>query len=324
MEQYLAQLSDNVIVSCGHTIVKGTYEKLSFGVGETVSESELKTVIDGVALAKTLREKGKKVTISISLSDSYLFEGKNEGRRAIKNAAAAGSSFSVIPSEYVSIFRNAGFCDNDILIFLQTDANRAFEKVIRSLRKIVYKSKQELDNDAFLEWSFSKYRTLFLTDHQKTLFSMTHPMLFNTEKEMAFFESDFWVDAYVNNAWLKHVPLLRLKKNPVINIYRNGGKLLCPGTYAGFLRLLNNTYDVVEFLSRKDDEFIGEKVYRGVITAHALDDFKQKCLVVIYNEENEAEVTLFSDELFKSETITTARQLADTFADVYKEEMVLL
>lgn len=322
--KYLAELSSNLIVSCGHTIVKGTYENLSFGVGDAVSPSQLKTVIDGANLAKSLRKSKKKVKISVSLSDSYLFEGKNEGRRAIKNAAADGSSFSVIPPEYVSVFREAGFNDSDVSIFLQTDANRVFERVVNKLRSTVNRLSQELDSKNFLDWSFTNHRAVFLSDPQKKLFSMTHPFLFNSDKETKFFEGDYWKGAEVNSAWLKHVPLLRLKKNPVINLYQSGGKLLCPGTYAGFLKMLNGNCDVIEFLSRKDDEFIGEKVYRGVITAHALDGFKQKCLTVIYSEHNEPEITLFSDELLTKGKITTAHELCNAFMEAHTGEMILL
>ncbi|UVL01119.1 hypothetical protein [Pseudomonas sp. B21-048] len=129
---------------------------------------------------------------------------------------------------------------------------------------------------------------------------MTTPYLFDTDDEDSYFGGSWWKnnENQIKQSDLENCPLARLKKNPVINLYETGGRVLCPATYGGLFCQFDNSVDHIAIYARADDEFIGEKVYRGVISANLLiENFPRNCAQIIINKEELIEYTFMEKDL---------------------------
>ncbi|WP_141689810.1 hypothetical protein [Aeromonas sp. EERV15] len=95
---------------------------------------------------------------------------------------------------------------------------------------------------------------------------------------------------------LNSIPLIRLKKNPIINLYESGGKVLCPATYSGLLSHFDNNVDHIAIYARGDDDFIGEKIIRGVIASNILsDEFSRNCVEIIISKSGSLEISIIRE-----------------------------
>lgn len=141
-----------------------------------------------------------------------------------------------------------------------------------------------------------------MTSGNNDIFSLSTPFLANTNIEDQYFQGDWWKDEdnKIKDSVLSTLPFIRLKKNPIINLYESGGKVLCPATYSGLLSHFDNNVDHIAIYARGDDEFIGEKIIRGVIASNILsDEFSRNCIQVIVSKTGKLEVSIIRENEIK-------------------------
>ncbi|EJU3354583.1 hypothetical protein N4188_005063 [Salmonella enterica] len=310
-------LRDNIIIDCGHTLISTNNKSYSFGKNGTPSPGEIESFRYGIKIFKTLKNSNKNARINLYLSDLVGIRGGNKERRCIYAEIHDGNKEKYIPKQYIELLVAEDIDYNDILINLQSKGNTVFKKTIK---KVCHDINSIKHHPSYQESLYEKYNTLFLTSKENSTLSIFSPFLMNDEKECDFFDGTWWryEDININNLWLIKLPLLRLKINPIINLYESGGRMLCPATYAGLISLYDNSFDHVAVYSREDDEYIGEKVIRGVIASNALDlSFSRNCIQVILTKDRQVELSYISNDDFHhkkynfSESLSFVRYFMD-------------
>lgn len=183
---------------------------------------------------------------------------------------------------------------------MQSKGNEKFKKVIRRVRSNIIKAS---DKPGYSKQFYHQYNALFLTSTCNDLFSLSTPFIVNTEDEDTYFKGTWWKEIHhkIKESILLKLPLVRIKKNPIINLYESGGKVLCPATYSGLLSHFDNSVDHIAIYSRGDDEFIGEKIIRGVIASNILvDDFSRNCIQVIISKNGSREISTIREGEIKN------------------------
>lgn len=291
-------LKDNIIIDCGHTLISTNNNLYTFGKNGTPSSGEIESFRHGIKIFKILKKQNKKAWINLYLSDLVGIRGGNEERRYICDDIYEGNKEKYIPKQYIELLEEEDIDVKHVLVSLQSKGNTVFKKTIKKVFSDINSIKHL---PSYQESLYEKYNTLFLTSKENLTLSIFSPFLINDEKECEFFDGTWWryEDISINNLWLVKFPLLRLKTNPIINLYESGGRILCPGTYAGLISLYDNTFDHVAVYSREDDEYIGEKVIRGVIASNTLDlSFSRNCVQLILTKDRRVEFSYISNEDF--------------------------
>ncbi|MEV3820311.1 hypothetical protein [Aeromonas dhakensis] len=292
-------LKENVIIDCGHIAIFSKDSGYSFGRFGEPSTQEMNTLIIGIELLLHLRKSGHKATLSICLSDLAGITGGNQERSAILNDFKDGIKNPYLPEEYKKALEENSLTVDDVILNLQSKGNEKFKKIIRRVRSNIIKTSEDPANSKNF---YKKYNALFLTSDNNDLFSLSTPFLANTNIEDQYFQGGWWKDEdnKIKDSVLSTLPFIRLKKNPIINLYESGGKVLCPATYSGLLSHFDNNVDHIAIYARGDDEFIGEKIIRGVIASNILsDEFSRNCIQVIVSKTGKLEVSIIRENEIK-------------------------
>lgn len=295
-------LKENIIIDCGHIAIFSNSDCYSFGRYGSPSDSEIETLKLGIDLLNHLRINNKKVLLSICLSDLAGISGGNKERNEILRKIKDGKKEEYIPEVYKTVLKENDLTLDDVVLNLQSKGNEKFKKIIRRVRSDITKASKELD---YSKRFFEKYNSLFLTSNSKELFSLTTPYLTDTTVEDKHFKGQWWKenDTTIRESALVELPLLRLKKNPIVNLYETGGKVLCPATYSGLLSHFDNNVDHIAIYSRSDDEYIGEKIIRGVISSNALyEHFSRNCIQIIISKNGALEVSVIHENEIRDTT----------------------
>lgn len=124
---------------------------------------------------------------------------------------------------YRGILEKHGVPLERVKVILQSRGNDLFKKVLRRTRSGIEQLKAV--NPDYLHETFQQTNALFLSTENQGLFSLTTPYLYDTRVEDSYFGGIWWKDyGSINQRDLEHCPLVRLKKNPVINLYETGGE----------------------------------------------------------------------------------------------------
>jgi hypothetical protein len=308
-------LRENIVIDCGHTTIFSSHDGYSFGIQGEPSPTEILTFELGIALHDALKRHNKNVSINLYLSDLIGIKGGNDERRKITQDIQHREKAVYIPSAYQKILAASEIPLEKVAIHLQSKGNDHFRKIIRRTRSGIEQLKSTSQN--YIHEVFNKTNALFLSTEDQGLFSLTTPYLFDTHDEDSYFGGSWWKnnENQIKQSDLENCPLARLKKNPVINLYETGGRVLCPATYGGLLCQFDNSVDHIAIYARADDEFIGEKVYRGVISANLLiENFSRNCAQIIINKEELAEYTFIEKNLIgrsSTDSIEFTNQIQD-------------
>lgn len=290
-----------IIIDCGHITIFSKKDLYTYGLLGNPSVDELKTLELGIKLLHSLKKDGKEPYLSICLSDLVGIKNGNQERNKILEDILKGKKREYLPIEYLSMLDSNGIGMDEIVISLQSKCNEKFKKIIRRVRSSIL---QSADIPNYSESFFDEYNALFLTSIDNDLFSLSTPFLTNTDKEDQHFKGNIWREREykIKEGLLVNLPLLRLKKNPIINLYESGGKVLCPATYGGLLCHFDNSFDHIAIASRNDDEFIGEKLNRGAIATNILvKDFSRTCVQIIISKAGKYEISIIKQgEIEKS------------------------
>lgn len=290
-------LRENIVIDCGHTTLFSSHDGYSFGIKGEPSPTETLTFKLGVRLYDALKHHNKNVSINLYLSDLIGIKGGNDERRKITQDIQHNKKIAYIPAAYKNILAASEIPLDKVAIHLQSKGNDLFRKIMRRTRSGLELLKSTHPN--YIDEVFKKTNSLFLTTEDQGMFSLTTPYLFDTQDEDAYFGGSWWKsnESQIKQSDLENCPMARLKKNPVINLYETGGRVLCPATYGGLLCQYDNSVDHIAIYARADDEFVGEKVYRGVISASLLiENFSRNCAQIIINNEELVEHSFFEKD----------------------------
>ncbi|WP_248799221.1 hypothetical protein [Pseudomonas sp. MWU13-2105] len=283
------EFRENIVIDCGHTTIFSSDQGYRFGIQGAPSETEILTFKLGVEIYEALRRTNKNVLLNLCLSDLIGIKGGNDERRKITQDLQGEQKSTYIPAAYRQILDAYDVALDRVKVILQSRGNDLFKKILRRTRSGIEQLKAV--DPGYVHETFQQTNALFLSTENQGMFSLTTPYLYDTQAEDAYFGGAWWKDhGSINQRDLEHCPLARLKKNPLINLYETGGRVLCPATYGGLLCQFDNTTDHIAVYARSDDEFIGEKIGRGVVAANILiEEFSRNCAQVIVNQEQQIE-----------------------------------
>ncbi|EKZ8998571.1 hypothetical protein RE762_004443 [Salmonella enterica] len=294
-----SSLGNKVVIDCGHILIFSKDEAYSFGKTGTPSVGEIDSFRYGVKIFNLLQGLNKRVWINLYLSDLVGINGGNKERRDIYDEIENGNKEKYIPQQYIDLLKEGNVDIKYVNINLQSKGNEVFKKIIKKTYKEINSIKHIPEYHKSL---YEKYNALFLTSIDNNTFSIFSPFLIDDKNENEFFDGTWWryENISINNLWLVKLPLLRLKVNPVINLYESGGRVLCPSTYAGMVSLYDNSFDHIAVYSREDDDYIGEKIIRGVIAVNVLDlSFSRNCIQVILTKDKQVELSQIASNSFR-------------------------
>ncbi|HIB1683896.1 TPA: hypothetical protein ACWV7L_004949 [Salmonella enterica subsp. enterica serovar Muenchen] len=312
-----SSLGNKVVIDCGHTLIFSKDKSYSFGKVGTPSTGETESFRYGVKIFNLLQGLNKRTWINLYLSDLVGIKGGNKERRDIYDEIENGDKEKYIPQQYIDLLKEGNIDIKYVNINLQSKGNEIFKKIIKKTDREIKCIKHIPEYHQSL---YEKYNALFLTSIDNNTFSIFSPFLIDDENENDFFDGTWWryENININNLWLVKFPLLRLKINPVINLYESGGRVLCPSTYAGMVSLYDNSFDHIAVYSREDDDYIGEKIIRGVIAANVLDlSFSRNCIQVILTKDKQVELSHIRNNSFRqrkqnfSESLSFIRYFMD-------------
>lgn len=294
-----SSLGNKIVIDCGHTLIFNKDKSYSFGKTGTPSQGEIESFRYGVKIFNLLQDLNKRTWINLYLSDLVGINGGNKERRNIYADIESGNKEKYIPQQYIDLLKEENIDIKYVNINLQSKGNKAFKKTIKKIQREI---KSINHTPEYHKSLYEKYNALFLTSIDNNTFSIFSPFLIDDENENEFFDGTWWryENISINNLWLVKHPLLRLKINPVINLYESGGRVLCPSTYAGMVSLYDNSFDHIAVYSREDDDYIGEKIIRGVIAANVLDlSFSRNCVQVILTKDKQVELSHIMSNSFR-------------------------
>jgi hypothetical protein len=283
------EFRENIVIDCGHTTIFSSDQGYQFGLQGTPSKTETLTFKLGVEIYQALVRTNRNVLLNLCLSDLVGIKGGNDERRKITQGLKGEQKSAYIPEAYKNLLDAYDVPLDRVNIILQSTGNKLFKKILNRTRSGIEQLK--VVDQGYVHETFQQTNALFLSTENQGLFSLTTPYLYDTQVEDAYFGGAWWKDhGLINQRDLEHCPLARLKKNPVINLYETGGRVLCPATYGGILCQFDNATDHIAVYARGDDEFIGEKVGRGVVAANVLiEHFARNCAQIIINQEEQIE-----------------------------------
>ena len=297
-------LRENIVIDCGHTTIFSSRGGYSFGMQGEPSPTEILTFKLGIALHDALKRHKKNAFINLYLSDLVGIKGGNDERRKITQNIQHHQKAVYIPAIYQKLLAASEIPLEKLAIHLQSNGNHHFKKIIRRTRSEIEHLKST--NQDYIHEVFKKTNALFLSTEDQGIFSLTTPYLFDTKDEDSYFGGSWWKnnEIQIKQSDLEICPLARLKKKPIINLYETGGRVLCPATYGGLLCQFDNSVDHIAIYARADDEFVGEKVYRGVISANLLiENFSRNCAQIIINNDELIEHTFIEKNLISRSSI---------------------
>lgn len=298
MANFMCQLGNSVVIDFGHVPIRYEAGRFQFGGVDGISESTISSFHVGLALYRYQKTEGRQAKISICLSDTSRLLGDTGARAKILEAINAKRWLECLPELYKSYLGDNEL--DDILISLQTRNSNRFSTLIK-------KSKANILKEGSNEIYYDKTGAVLLSSLDESVFSISTPYLFSHELEDIYYQNNMWqTDSYVDREKdIVAMPLTRLKRSGVINLYEKSSGILCPATYGGLLLNFPEGHDHICVYARNDDPYIGEKIIRGVIACNALKiDFGRQCLQIVYPQMLRTPELSFirSDELRSQKT----------------------
>lgn len=292
---------DNVIVDCGHLPIHhgGGGDGFHFGAnGDGPSVSQKITLDLGLFLYKELKKQQKHPHISICLTDTTKYVGDPKIREEIMAHIQNKNHAAILPPEYLEKIQEAGIPLENLYITLQTKNSNKFSSVIKKTKNTIRKFEGRHDEIA------KEMNTIFLEDHEEVTFGFTNQFLLDRSKEHEIFSGDWWLDETVElqKEEIIMAPAARLKRLGIIKLFSKANGILCPATYGGLLLNFDNTmYDHIAIYARHDDEFIGEKIMRGIIATSMLtENFESNCIeITIPEHTDELEISYLSKHIIQ-------------------------
>lgn len=276
MTDFMRQLRKDIVIDCGHVPVRYGDGRFQFGDAEGMSESIIRSFHVGLALYKYHKLEGRQAKISICLSDTSRLLGDTDARAKLVEAINAKRWQECLPELYKSYLGDNEL--DDVLISLQTRNSNRFSTLIK-------KSKVNILREGNNETHYHNTGAVLLSSLDEDLFSISTSCLLNYERENIYYQNTMWQKStYVDREKdIIAMPLTRLKRSGIINLYEKSSGILCPATYGGLLLNFPENYDHICVYARNDDPYIGEKIIRGVIACNALKvDFSRQCLQIVY------------------------------------------
>lgn len=287
----LNQLSaGEIVIDCGHIPVHFHQNRNIFAP----NKSHEATLDLGLLLFKKF-QKTKNTFLSICLTDTSRFLQNGKDRENIKKLLANGEHEKLLPSNFIKKIKDAQVPFQNVVITLQTQNSNKFTNLIKKAKKDIKK----MGTEKFYQ---SKNTILLKNDEN---FGLTCPFLFEYQDINEQLGIDWWHEEFyqISPSDLELAPLARLKKMLSINLYNKEKGILCPATYGGLLlNWANKKTDHIAIYSREDDEFITEKIARGIISTMLLEEsHDHKHLVIILNEDTVESFRLSTKDVINKE-----------------------
>lgn len=290
---------NKVIIDCGHLPIHHGGNGFHFGShGDGPSATQKITLDLGLFLYAEFKKQQKSPYLSICLTDTTKYVGDPKIRELIMEHIRNKAYEQILPSEYIEKIQEAGIERDDIHITLQTKNSNKFSNVIKKTKNTIRKYEGRHDEIA------KEMNAVFLEDHEEMTFGFTNQFLLDRTKEHELFSGDWWLDETVElqNEEIVMAPAARLKKLGIIKLFSKANGILCPATYGGLLLNFDNTtHDHIAIYARNDDEFIGEKIMRGIIATSILtDNFDSNCIeITIPHQTDGLEISYLSKNLMQ-------------------------
>lgn len=283
-ELYLNFFDGNkIVVDCGHLPLH--YDNHGFGWGphgKGPSETQKTTLVQGLFLFNKLMEIGKNPILSICITDTTKYISSKEARDQIKAEIEDRSIIKRFDSTYLELLNRYQVAEAQIAVTLQSQNSNKFSNLLKKSKKII-------KNQNNLSDTYDEFNAMFLKSKDGETFGFTSPYLLDSCEEVESLNGDWWLDDFytLNDYDTSIAPMARLKKLKVINLYNQSKGILCPATYCGLMLHFGNDFNHIAVYSRKDDEYISEKISRGIITNYLLNPlFSKKCLTITTSDEN--------------------------------------
>lgn len=273
---FMRPLRNDIVIDCGHVPVRYEAGCFQFGALQGISESIIHSFHIGLALYKYQKLEGRQVKISICLSDTSRLLGNTDARAKLIEAINEKRWQECLPELYRHYLDDNVL--DDVFISLQTRNSNRFATLIK-------KAKAKILRDGNNEAYYHSTGAVLLSSLDEDIFAISTPYLFSNELENVYYQNAMWQTSnYVDREKdIIAMPLTRLKRSGIVNLYEKGSGILCPATYGGLFLNFPEKYDHICVYARNDDHYIGEKIIRGVIACNALKvDFSRQCLQIVY------------------------------------------
>lgn len=285
--------NDKIIVDCGHLPLH--YDNHHFGWGphgKGPSDTQKTTLEQGLFLFKKLKEINKNPILSICITDTTKYINSKEARDKIKIEIEDGSIIKRLDPTYLELLNKHNIDKSQIAVTLQSQNSNKFSNLLKKVKKKIKKHNNLLE-------IYNELNAIFLTNQDGETFGFTTPYLLDTSEEIELLNGDWWLDDFytLNDYDTSIAPMARLKKLKVINLYNQSKGILCPATYCGLMLHFGNEFSHIAIYSRKDDEYISEKISRGIISNYILNpQFSKKCITITTSDENINPEILYLDK----------------------------
>jgi hypothetical protein len=278
IDHSISLLRENSVIDCGHIAVRYSSGEFLFGGYDGPSLSNLETLEVGVALCRRMKSQGRKIILSICLSDTSRLLGDGSKRAELLSAIDASNWPVCLPPEYLSRL-SASDLDH-VTVTLQTRNSNRFSGLIK-------KVKARAMHGSSPEKLYEELYGVLLSSLDGDRFAVSTPFLMKCTEEDSYYGGSKWKgrDYFDREESLIARPMTRLKRSGLINLYEKSTGILCPSAYGGLLLNYDESCDHICIYSRRDDCYIGEKILRGVIVANILKtDFSRTCLQIVFPE----------------------------------------
>ena len=288
-----------VVVDCGHLPIHHGGDGFHFGAnGDGPSATQIITLDLGLFLYSELKKQQKDPLLSICLTDTTKYVGDPKVREQIMEHILGKEYDQILPHEYIEKIEKADINRDDIHITLQTKNSNKFSNVIKKTKNTIRKFNGKHEEIA------EAMNAIFLEDHDEITFGFTNQFLLDRTKEHAIFSGDWWLDETVElqKEEILMAPAARLKKLGIIKLFSKANGIHCPATYGGLLLNFDNTvHDHIAIYARSDDEFIGDKIMRGIIATSMLsENFESRCIeITIPHQADDLEISYLSKNLMQ-------------------------
>ncbi|MEG5059469.1 hypothetical protein QUB60_17335 [Microcoleus sp. A2-C5] len=266
-------IGKKLVIDCGHAPIFYDGERFFIGKNKP-SETEILTLEMGLILKQYLENHGVcDIQLNICLSDTRKYIKDISARSVLRNLISEQTLPKFFPKDYSDLLLQYGYTEPP-LITLQSKNSNLFTRQLKKVKKRI-RSGDDAKN------SFNNSKCIYLVSSDGNTFGFTNAFLFDCRTENSQMGGSWWLDESIeiHPSDLFNAPFLRIKKMKVINVYNKYSGILCPGSYCGLLQNFDNNYNHISIYCRKDDEAIGEKVLRGVISAFSfIDFFDRKCI----------------------------------------------
>lgn len=274
---------NNIVVDCGHLPLHHDNHNFGWGPhGKGPSETQKTTLSQGLFLFNKLKKINKNPILSICITDTTKYLNSKEVRDQIKTEIEDGSIVKRLDPSYLELLNKYQVDNSQIIVTLQSQNSNKFSNLLR-------KTKKRIKKHSNLKDTYNEFNAIFLKSQDGETFGFTTPYLLDSREEVEYLNGDWWLDDFytLNDYDTSLAPMARLKKLKVINLYNKSKGILCPASYCGLMLHFGNDFNHITVYSRKDDEFISEKISRGIITNYLLDhQFSKKCITITTSDDN--------------------------------------